>query len=112
MPFVRGRMGMAGLLALTLALGACGRESEGAQPKGGGPGGGGGHGPGGRGGGGGPPAVETAAVETGSIAREIEVTGTVEPLRSVGVNAQAAGALVAVNAEEGDYVQRGAVMAR
>lgn len=112
MPFVRGRMGMAGLLALTLALGACGRESEGAQPKGGGPGGGGGRGPGGRGGGGGPPAVETAAVETGSIAREIEVTGTVEPLRSVGVNAQAAGALVAVNAEEGDYVQRGAVMAR
>ncbi len=42
MPFVRGRMGIAGMLALTLALGACGRESEGAQPKGGGPGGGGG----------------------------------------------------------------------
>ncbi len=117
MSFVRGRMGMAGLLALTLALGACGRESEGAQPKGGGPGGGGGgpgggFGRGGRGGGGGPPAVETAAVETGSIAREIEVTGTVEPLRSVGVNAQAAGALTTVNAEEGDLVQRGAVMAR
>jgi RND family efflux transporter MFP subunit len=112
MPFVRGRMGMAGMLALTLALGACGRESEGAQAKGGGPGGGGGRGPGGRGGNGGPPAVETAAVETGSIAREIEVSGTVEPLRSVGVNAQASGALVTVNAEEGDFVQRGAVMAR
>lgn len=112
MPFVRGRMGIAGMLALTLVLGACGRDSEGAQPKGGGPGGGGGRGPGGRGGGGGPPAVETVAVETGSIAREIEVSGTVEPLRSVGVNAQASGALVAVNAEEGDFVQRGAVMAR
>ena len=112
MSFVRGRMGMAGMLALTLALGACGRESEGAQSKGGPGGGGPGGGRGGRGGGGGPPAVETAAVETGSIAREIEVSGTVEPLRSVGVNAQSAGALVAVNAEEGDFVQRGAVMAR
>lgn len=112
MPFVRGRMGMAGVLAVTLALAACGRESDAAQPKGG-PGGGRGGPGGGRGpGGGGPPAVETAAVETGSIAREIEVSGTVEPLRSVGVNAQAAGALVAVNVEEGSYVQRGAVMAR
>lgn len=114
MSFVRGRMAMAGMLALTLVLGACGRESDAAQPKGGGGGGGGGRGGpgGGRGGGGGPPAVETTAVETGSIAREIEVSGTVEPLRSVGVNAQSAGALLAVNAEEGDFVQRGAVMAR
>lgn len=112
---------MAGVLALALALalGACG-ESDAAQPKGGQGGGGGGGGGGGRGGfgggggrgQGGPPAVETAPVQTGSIAREIEVTGTVEPLRSVGVNAQAAGALVAVNVEEGSYVQRGAVMAR
>ena len=109
MPFVRGRMGMAGMLALV--LGACGGESDAAQPKGGAGGGRGGPG-GGRGAGGGPPAVETTAVETGSIAREIEVSGTVEPLRSVGVNAQSAGALVAVNAEEGDYVQRGAVMVR
>jgi RND family efflux transporter MFP subunit len=116
MSFVRGRLGMAAMLALTLAVSACGRESDAAQPKGGG-GGGGGRGGfggpgGGRGGGGGPPAVETTAVETGSIAREIEVSGTVEPLRSVGVNAQSAGALVTVNAEEGDFVQRGAVMAR
>jgi membrane fusion protein (multidrug efflux system) len=106
MPFVRGKVGVAGTLALALVLAACGREGAAEQPKGGG--GGGGRGPGG----GGPPAVETAAVETGSIAREIEVSGTVEPLRSVGVNAQSAGALVAVNAEEGDFVQRGAVMAR
>lgn len=103
---------MAGVLALALALGACG-ESDAAQPKGGQGGGGGGRGgPGGGRGQGGPPAVETAPVQTGSIAREIEVSGTVEPLRSVGVNAQAAGALVAVNVEEGSYVQRGAVMAR
>ena len=37
---------------------------------------------------GGPPAVETAPVPRGSIARELEVSGTVEPLRTVGVNAQ------------------------
>jgi RND family efflux transporter MFP subunit len=111
MEFVRGKLGMMGTLALTLlAVGACGREGAAEAPKGGGGGGGGGRG-GGRGSGG-PPAVETAAVERGSIAREIEVSGTVEPLRSVGVNAQSAGALVAVNVEEGSYVQRGAVMAR
>src|SRR5687768_11502039 len=104
MPFVRSRRGMMGMLALALAVAACGREGAAEQPKGGGGGGGrGGGGPfgGGGRGQGGPPAVETAAVETGSIAREIEVSGSVEPLRSVGVNAQAAGALVAVNAEEG-----------
>lgn len=112
MSFVRSRTGVMGMMAVALLAGACGREGAAEQPKGGGPGGGGGRGPGGRGGMGGPPAVETAAVETGSIAREIEVSGTVEPLRSVGVNAQSAGALVSVNAEEGDYVQRGAVMAR
>jgi membrane fusion protein (multidrug efflux system) len=112
MSFVWSRIGVMGMMALALLAGACGREGAAEQPRGGGPGGGGGRGPGGRGGMGGPPAVETAAVETGSIAREIEVSGTVEPLRSVGVNAQSAGALVSVNAEEGDYVQRGAVMAR
>jgi membrane fusion protein (multidrug efflux system) len=105
MPFVRSTMGMTGMLALALAAGACGREGAAEQPKGGGGGG--------RGGGfGGPPAVETAAVERGAIAREIEVTGTVEPLRSVGVNAQMGGAVVAVAVEEGDAVQRGSVMAR
>ena len=98
---------------LLLALAACGRESDAAQPGGGGPGGAGGAGGrGGRGGMGGPPAVETAAVGRGTIAREIEVSGTVEPLRTVGVNAQLSGALVAVTVEEGDYVGRGAVMAR
>ncbi len=112
MSFVRSRTGVMGMMALALLAGACGREGAAEPPTGGGPGGGGGRGPGGRGGMGGPPAVEPAAVETGSIAREIEVSGTVEPLRSVGVNAQSAGALVSVNAEEGDYVQRGAVMAR
>lgn len=109
----RSTWGMRGMLALALlAASACGRGDAAEQPRGGGGGGGRGGPGGGRGGFGGPPAVETAAVQRGSIAREIEVSGTVEPLRSVGVNAQSAGALVAVNVEEGTYVQRGAVMAR
>jgi membrane fusion protein, multidrug efflux system len=56
--------------------------------------------------------VETAAAALGSIARELEVSGTVEPLRVVGVNAQVAGALVAVTVEEGSGVRQGQVLAR
>jgi membrane fusion protein, multidrug efflux system len=101
-------------LALLLLAAACGRDGSAAPPQGGGPGGGGpGGGPGGgRRGGGGPPAVETVAVARGDIAREMEVSGTVEPLRAVGVNAQVPGALVAVLAEEGDRVRQGQVLAR
>ncbi len=56
--------------------------------------------------------VEVAAVERGSIARSVSVSGVVEPIRSVGVNAQVPGALLAVNAEEGSLVRRGQVLAR
>jgi membrane fusion protein, multidrug efflux system len=100
---------------LTLALGvvpglvACGGDGEAAQ--GGGPGGGA---PGG--GRGGPGArvsvVETAAVEIGSVARDVNVSGVVEPIRTVGVNSQVAGALLAVQVEEGTRVQAGQVLAR
>lgn len=56
--------------------------------------------------------VEVTTVERGSIARAVSVSGVVEPIRSVGVNAQVPGALLAVNVEEGDGVRRGQVLAR
>ena len=95
------------VLAMMLAMGVAGcgdgESSSGAQAQTG------------RGGRGGPNAVtpvEVTAVERGAIARSISVPGAVEPIRSVGVNAQVAGVLLAVNVEEGDYVQRGQVLAR
>ena len=105
------------LAGLTLAAAGCGGESEAAQGGGrGGPGGGGGGrggpGGGGPGGRGGPAAVETAPVALGTIAREVTVSGTVEPIRTVAVNAQMAGALLDVNVEEGSPVREGQVLAR
>lgn len=103
------------LAGLTLAAAGCGGESEAAQGGGrGGPGGGGGGrgGPGGPGGRGGPAAVETAPVTLGTIAREVTVSGTVEPIRTVAVNSQMAGALLDVNVEEGSPVREGQVLAR
>lgn len=66
------------------------------------------------GGGGGRPAtpVETALVEVGAIARTVMVSGVVEPIRTVGVNSQIAGALLTVEVEEGDLVRQGGVLAR
>jgi membrane fusion protein, multidrug efflux system len=98
---------------LTLALGtalvaACGGSEE--QPataqsgQGGRMGGGG---PGGR-----VVTVEVQPVARGSIARQVVVTGTVDPLRVIGINSQAAGALLTVNVQEGDLVRQGAVLAR
>ena len=58
------------------------------------------------------PIVEVHTVARGSIARQVVVTGTVDPLRLIGVNAQLAGALTTVNVQEGDMVRRGAVLAR
>lgn len=56
--------------------------------------------------------VDVTTVERGSIARSVSVSGVIEPIRSVGVNAQVAGALLAVEAEEGDRVQRGQRLAQ
>jgi membrane fusion protein (multidrug efflux system) len=95
------------LAALTVAAAGCGGESEAAQQQGGGGGRGGPGGPGGR-----ASVVETAPVVVGSIAREVTVSGTVEPIRTVGVNAQMAGALLSVDAEEGTAVRAGQVLAR
>ncbi|HEV2735971.1 MAG TPA: efflux RND transporter periplasmic adaptor subunit [Longimicrobiaceae bacterium] len=104
------------LAGLTLAAAGCGGESEAAQGGGrGGPGEGavgGRGGPGGPGGRGGPAAVETAPVTLGTIAREVTVSGTVEPIRTVAVNSQMAGALLDVNVEEGSPVREGQVLAR
>lgn len=59
----------------------------------------------------GPEPVEVARVEIGTIARTIEVSGNIEPLRNVAVNAQLAGALREIHAEEGTRVREGDVLA-
>src|SRR5687768_7329341 len=46
--------------------------------------------------------VQIAVAELSSAARSIAVTGTVEPIRTVGVVSQIAGVLQAVTVEEGD----------
>jgi membrane fusion protein (multidrug efflux system) len=101
--------------------GAAGKQNDGggARGGGGGPGGGGGgFGGGGFGGGGGltrpnnkPSPVEVATVGRGTLARTTTVAGILEPLRTVGVNAQMSGALLTVNAEEGTYVRAGQTLA-
>jgi RND family efflux transporter MFP subunit len=53
-----------------------------------------------------------ASAELGTAARSIAATGRVEPLRTVGINSQLAGALLRVDVEEGDAVREGEVLAR
>lgn len=109
-------MGMRGAgrgLVLVMALAACGGGEAAEAPRGGG--GEGAGGPGGRGGpGGGMPAVavEVTPVVEGSIARSVTVSGVIEPIRTVGVNSQVSGALLALAVEEGDRVSRGQPLAR
>lgn len=55
--------------------------------------------------------METAAVDRGTISRDLAVSGTVEALRTIGVNSQVGGAVLSVNVQEGDAVSRGAVLA-
>ena len=95
------------------------RNGGGGGPGGGGGGGGpGGGGPGGGFGGprGGPGArpspVEIVTVSRGTLARTSTVSGILEPLRTVGVNAQMSGALLSVNVEESNYVRAGQVLAQ
>lgn len=94
---------------------AAGGRPGGGGPGGGGPGGGGPRGGrfGGPGGGrGGPTAVEIATISTGALARQSMVSGALEPVRTVGVNAQMSGALTAVNVQEGSAVRSGQVLAQ
>ncbi|HEU5173917.1 MAG TPA: efflux RND transporter periplasmic adaptor subunit [Gemmatimonadaceae bacterium] len=101
------RVGLATLSVLTAACSA----GESAQPGGAG-------GPGGRRPGGGPGGmrnaptpIEIATIASGVLARTTMVSGALEPIRTVGVNAQLAGALTAVRAEEGTPVTAGQVLA-
>ena len=96
----------AAAFAMVLALAACGGDDEQPQTAQRGPGGPGG--PGGQR----TPIVEVQTVTRGSIARQVTVTGTVDPLRLIGVNAQLAGPLTSVLVQEGDMVRRGTVLAR
>ncbi len=94
------------LASLVVATAACGSEnSEAATPAGG---------RGGRGGPGGPQIVpiDFAVAELGTAARSVSATGTIEPIRAVGINSQLSGALTSVHVEEGSAVQAGAVLAR
>ena len=110
------------MLPVVVLLAACGdARGEAGNPRGAnGPGGGGGPGggPGGNraGGPGGPNVrpspVEVVTVSRGTLARTSTVSGILEPLRTVGVNAQMSGALLAVNVEEGNYVRQGQVLAQ
>ena len=56
--------------------------------------------------------VDFALAELGTAARSVSATGTIEPIRSVGINSQLSGALLSVNVEEGDVVREGQVLAR
>ena len=110
----RGRSRLALLALLTgVFISAC-SSGEGAQtPQQGGARGGpqrGGFGGPGRGPQG-PTAVEVSEVKRGSVAREATVAGVLSPIRSVGVNAQLGGALLAVHVEEGAVVREGQVLA-
>ena len=57
-------------------------------------------------------AVETGPVVLGTIRREVTVSGIIEPIRTVGVNAQIGGAVLSVHVEEGSEVRPGMVLAR
>lgn len=106
------------LLVLAAACGDARGEAGGQGKNGGGPGGG----PGGQGGPGGPGGnraannrptpVEIVTVARGTLARTTTVAGILEPLRTVGVNAQLSGSLLSVNAEEGNYVREGQMLAQ
>ncbi|MCU0615521.1 MAG: efflux RND transporter periplasmic adaptor subunit [Gemmatimonadaceae bacterium] len=109
-------------LGATLLLAACGggaSPSAGNTAGGGGPGGGGpGGGPGGGRPGGGPGGrapqitpVEVMLVERAAVSNTSLVTGQLEPLRVVSVNAQLAGALQELIVEEGASVRAGQVIA-
>jgi RND family efflux transporter MFP subunit len=58
-----------------------------------------------------PTAVEIELVKRGSVSRTSVIAGMLEPIRTVGVNAQLSGILLKLNAEEGHRVRQGDVLA-
>ena len=100
------------LFALTVVAVACTKgNGQEAAPAAGGHGGAGGGGGRGGPGAGLPVPVEVSVAELGTAARVISATGTVEPIRSIGINAQVGGALLRVAVEEGDRVSAGQTLA-
>jgi RND family efflux transporter MFP subunit len=55
--------------------------------------------------------VEIELVKRGSVSRTSVIAGMLEPIRSVGVNAQLSGILLSLKAEEGHRVRQGEVLA-
>ena len=58
-----------------------------------------------------PTNVEIAVVKRGSVSRNSIIAGMLEPIRTVGVNAQLSGILLSLKAEEGHRVRQGDVLA-
>lgn len=56
--------------------------------------------------------VTVTVAEYGSAARAVSASGIVEPLRTVGVNSQLAGAIAEIAVQEGDQVREGQLLAR
>ena len=56
--------------------------------------------------------VAVVKVQPRDLARTVAVTGPIEPIRTVAVNAQASGIVLEVLVEEGDRVRTGRLMAR
>ena len=107
--------GRAVALAVVVLLSACGGGDSGAGGNRGAQGGGGPGGP--RPGGPNnrpqdrPTPVEVVLVERGRIPRTTTVAGLLEPIRTVGVNAQASGPLLSVRVIEGNRVRAGQLLA-
>lgn len=88
------------LIAFVLGLAGCSRGGSDA-----------GNAPPGRGGRSGPIPVAVARVEPRDLARTVTGAGSIEPIRTVSVNAQTAGTVLTVLKEEGDRVVAGEPMA-
>lgn len=58
-----------------------------------------------------PTPVEIELVSRGSVSRTSTIAGILEPIRTVGVNAQIAGVVLSVSAEEGSRVREGEILA-
>jgi len=102
------------VLCLTAVLAACGPQAGGGSPATGGGGRARGDGRGAFGRGipsDRPIPVEIEPVRRGTVSRTATIAGILEPVRTVGVNAQLAGILLSVRAEEGTRVRRGQLLA-